>query len=72
MADKKNKIKYNKFICEFYNELNEKNKAFSDLIFLCIGTDRLTGDCFGPLVGDKLKSNINNITILVRYFKFFK
>ena len=34
MADKKNKIKYNKFICEFYNELNEKNKAFSDLIFL--------------------------------------
>lgn len=68
MADKKNKIKYNKFICEFYNELNEKNKAFSDLIFLCIGTDRLTGDCFGPLVGDKLKGNINNITMNARVY----
>ena len=25
------------------------------IIFLCIGTDRSTGDCLGPLVGDKLK-----------------
>lgn len=27
-----------------------------DLVFLCIGTDRATGDCLGPLVGSRLKS----------------
>ena len=25
-----------------------------EIIFLCIGTDKMTGDCFGPLVGTKL------------------
>ncbi len=25
-----------------------------DIIYLCIGTDRATGDCLGPLVGNKL------------------
>lgn len=25
-----------------------------DLVYLCIGTDRATGDCLGPLVGNKL------------------
>lgn len=24
-------------------------------VFLCIGTDRMTGDCLGPLVGDRLQ-----------------
>lgn len=24
-------------------------------VFLCIGTDRITGDCLGPLVGEKLQ-----------------
>lgn len=28
------------------------------LIFLCIGSDRATGDCFGPLVGDALSQKI--------------
>lgn len=26
-----------------------------NVVFLCIGTDRSTGDCLGPLVGEKLK-----------------
>jgi len=52
-----NKIQYNKFVCEFYNELN-KNIKISNLVFLCIGTDRITGDCFGPIVGAKLKKKI--------------
>ena len=30
-----------------------------DIIFLCIGTDRSTGDSLGPLIGYKLKSIIN-------------
>lgn len=28
---------------------------YSDTIILCIGTDRSTGDCLGPLVGHKLR-----------------
>jgi len=54
-----NKIQYNKFVCEFYNELN-KNIKISNLVFLCIGTDRITGDCFGPIVGAKLKKKFLN------------
>ncbi len=30
------------------------------IIFLCIGTDRSTGDSLGPLVGEKLKTFIND------------
>jgi putative sporulation protein YyaC len=30
-------------------------KSNRDIIILCIGTDRSTGDSLGPLVGDKLK-----------------
>lgn len=27
-----------------------------DLVFFCIGTDRATGDCLGPLVGSRLQT----------------
>jgi putative sporulation protein YyaC len=30
-------------------------KSHKDIIILCVGTDRSTGDSLGPLVGDKLK-----------------
>lgn len=48
---------YNNFVNDFSNILKEKISGLeiSELIFLCIGTDRITGDCFGPLVGYKLK-----------------
>lgn len=29
-------------------------------VFLCIGSDRATGDCFGPLVGDRLSQTFAN------------
>lgn len=51
-------IKYNKFICDFYNQFSKINDNYSDLVFLCIGTDRMTGDCFGPLVGNRIKKAI--------------
>ncbi|HHX55872.1 MAG TPA: spore protease YyaC [Clostridiales bacterium] len=36
-------------------ELIIKNKAHDKpIVFLCIGTDRATGDCLGPIVGYKL------------------
>ena len=49
---------YKKFVKDFSTILKEKMKdlEISKLIFLCIGTDRITGDSFGPLVGYKLKN----------------
>lgn len=32
-----------------------QNKVYSTVLFLCVGTDRITGDTFGPIVGYKLK-----------------
>ena len=48
---------YNSFVCDFSNNLRQKIQGteISKLVFLCIGTNRVIGDCFGPLVGSKLK-----------------
>lgn len=48
---------YDEFVHEFANILSGtiKEKEPSDLIFLCVGTDRVIGDSFGPLVGYRLK-----------------
>ena len=56
------KEKYNKFIDNFSKVLYglTNNREFSNVIFLCIGTDRITGDCFGPLVGYKLNQYFYN------------
>lgn len=54
--------KYNKFVNEFsdilYNLKTEE--PYSDYLFLCIGSDKITGDCYGPLVGQKLKEGFKN------------
>lgn len=39
-------------------------KTKRPIIFLCIGTDRSTGDSLGPLVGEKLKSLISDKFII--------
>lgn len=36
------------------------NNSYKSIVFLCIGTDRSTGDSLGPLVGYRLKSIMNN------------
>ena len=49
---------YNNFVNDFSNvmcSLADRNQ-YSNIVFLCIGSDRITGDAFGPLVGSKLKS----------------
>lgn len=47
-----------------YDELYSVLKSNRSIIFLCIGTDRSTGDSLGPLVGEKLKFlSKNNIFI---------
>lgn len=44
----------------FCKSLKEKTSLIEDRcqpVFLCIGTDRMTGDCLGPLVGYKLSKH---------------
>lgn len=38
-----------KMLCKF-----DINKDFSEIVILCIGTDKLIGDCVGPMVGQRL------------------
>lgn len=60
---------YNNFVQDFSMALREKitGVEVSKLIFLCIGTDRIIGDSFGPLVGYKLNylfKNEDNVEII--------
>lgn len=54
---------YEKFVKELKAKVKKQDK---ELIFLCIGTNRVIGDSFGPMVGTKLKklSKNRNINIL--------
>lgn len=38
-------------------------KPYNKIIFFCVGTDRSTGDSYGPLVGHMLKERLNNSNI---------
>ena len=49
----KHKEKYDMFINEFKSKIDIKNKK---IVFLCIGTNKVVGDSFGPIVGTKLES----------------
>jgi putative sporulation protein YyaC len=50
---------------ELENLLAKNTYSFNDIIVFCIGTDRSTGDCLGPLVGDKLSKIrlLHNVTV---------
>jgi len=40
-----------------YAHFINMNPGFErDIVYLCIGTDRATGDCLGPIVGTRLKT----------------
>ncbi len=40
-----------------YAQFINMNPGFErDIVYLCIGTDRATGDCLGPIVGTRLKT----------------
>lgn len=58
-----------KFIYDFSNTICNltENKIYSNIIFLCVGTDKMLADAFGPIVGNKLKrlfEGKNNIDIV--------
>lgn len=46
-----------------FNECYPNDK--SPIIVLCIGTDRSTGDCLGPLIGYKLSAVLKNEKIII-------
>jgi putative sporulation protein YyaC len=50
------------FFCETLSMYIRKGLAggFKTIVFVCIGTDRSTGDSLGPLVGYKLQNNTYN------------
>ena len=65
-----NQLVKSNFMQDFASYIYEEKKKnnFLEIVFLCIGTDRLIGDAFGPLVGSKLEKllkvyNIFNINI---------
>ena len=37
--------------------IHQHTQNWSEIIFLCIGTDRVTGDCLGPYIGAQLSSH---------------
>ena len=48
---------------ELYYLLDEYRMPEQELVILCIGTDRVTGDSLGPLVGYQLCASRNNFHI---------
>lgn len=45
--------------------LKENTDINTNIVILCIGTDRATGDCLGPIVGYKLKKMLLNDVIIL-------
>lgn len=43
-------------LCRFLAGLAAEHPILQDWVILCIGTDRSTGDCLGPLVGTQLQA----------------
>lgn len=48
---------------EIHNVLTSCNASTKNIVILCIGTDRATGDCLGPLVGEHLKKVLPEIPV---------
>lgn len=55
-----NTREYQNFVSEFCNLLYSIKERYTDIVFLGIGTDRITGDSYGPLVGKKLTELFQN------------
>lgn len=56
--------RYNRFVSEFGEYIKEYDNSFSNILILCIGTERLIGDSLGPRIGTNIKQVENeNIKI---------
>lgn len=54
---------------ELLNVFSDKSTKNRQKVILCIGSDRSTGDCLGPLVGYKLSQNIYNNVVIIGTLK---
>ena len=54
---------FNLELNKIIKKINEKK--YSDLIFVCIGTNKIVGDSLGPIVGEILKQNLKEKNISV-------
>lgn len=45
------------------NKIRKYRKKNQPLVIVCIGTDRVTGDCLGPLVGQYLQNHTSLYTV---------
>ena len=57
-------IKQENYIKEELQKCMERVAKKQEYIFICIGVDKITGDCFGPIVGTKLKEKLKNKNIM--------
>lgn len=48
---------------ELQDTIESDCHSIEDIIILCIGTDRATGDCLGPLVGEHLKNVLLEVPV---------
>jgi len=65
--DTKQAFEAEDFATRLYDMISteQENGKIAGVLFLCIGTDRSTGDSLGPLIGYKLKEkNLDSIEIL--------
>ncbi len=53
-----------KFGNALYTLIKELIDRSQEIIFLCIGSDRATGDCLGPILGYKLSGLSGNNCII--------
>ena len=59
LIDSYEPLAYIKISDYLYSQLSEKIFSNIPLVFVCIGSDRSTGDSLGPLIGYKLKHTYN-------------
>ncbi|MDO5557183.1 MAG: spore protease YyaC [Clostridia bacterium] len=50
------------FTMQLLDEMEKCNRhsRYSDIVILCVGTDRIIGDSYGPIVGALLKEKLKN------------
>ena len=53
----KSSLKFSKRLSEMITAAEIKDR---DIVLLCVGSDRSTGDSLGPLIGHKLQHTLNN------------
>lgn len=54
-----NMVEYKRFVWELNNTIEHRSKS-NNIIFLCLGTNQIIGDSFGPVVGSVLKKRLSD------------